>query len=129
MESDWGNFIFDLLRLILEEIIIDKNNYLNYCLICNEWNIIVRQIGLLYCYSCKNLKHLFEKCPNLKNLNLYNNQIGDEGAKVIGNTLATNNSLQILYLYNNQIGDEVAKLIGNALATNTSLQILYLDNN
>ncbi|HHU0114210.1 TPA: hypothetical protein ACT9LX_002924, partial [Legionella pneumophila] len=51
--------------------------------------------------------------PEIKSLNLRNNNIGDEGAKA----LAANQSLSTLNLRANNIGDEGAK----ALAANQSL--------
>ena len=73
------------------------------------------------------------------------NQIGDEGAKAIGESLKVNTSLTELYLHftrnkqmrssyffdnfiiHNKIEDEGGKAIGEALKTNKSLTSLDLD--
>ena len=59
--------------------------------------------------------------PIVTTLNLYDNQIGDEGATA----LALNETLTALDLERNQIGDEGA----TRLAANTTLTTLYLNNN
>ena len=46
---------------------------------------------------------------SLAYLNLEGNEIGAEGAKLIGEALKTNSSLTNLELWNNQIGDEGSK--------------------
>ena len=66
---------------------------------------------------------------SLINLSLCEKEIGDGGAKAIGQALTTNITLTTLDLRNNQIGDRGAKDIGQGLATNTSLTTLDLGNN
>jgi len=62
-------------------------------------------------------------------LYLFENKIGDEGAKVIGEALRTNITLTKLYLSENEIGDEGAKVIGEALRINKTLTELDLSKN
>ena len=59
-------------------------------------------------------------------MSLYDNNIGDEGGKAIGEALKVNTSLTKIYLSDNNIGDEGAKAIGEALKVNTSLTEIYL---
>nr|WP_253308493.1 tetratricopeptide repeat protein [Rickettsia endosymbiont of Ceutorhynchus assimilis] len=70
---------------------------------------------------------------NLKNdatsLCLYCHQIGDEGAKAIGEGLKTNNTITLLNLQNNQIGAEGAKALAEAIKINKSITQLDLHNN
>eukprot|EP00633_Aureoumbra_lagunensis_P010604 CAMPEP_0197340654 /NCGR_PEP_ID=MMETSP0892-20130614/45785_1 /TAXON_ID=44058 ORGANISM="Aureoumbra lagunensis, Strain CCMP1510" /NCGR_SAMPLE_ID=MMETSP0892 /ASSEMBLY_ACC=CAM_ASM_000538 /LENGTH=719 /DNA_ID=CAMNT_0042845421 /DNA_START=66 /DNA_END=2222 /DNA_ORIENTATION=+ len=73
------------------------------------------------------LRKLADNDRSLTELKLSSeDKIGDEGAKAIATTLATNTSLQLLQLGGNNIGNEGAIAIANALATNTSLQALWL---
>ena len=52
-------------------------------------------------------------------MNLFDNQIGDEGAQALATALQTNKTLTKLYLVGNQIGAEAVKpAIRNALVTN-----------
>ena len=51
----------------------------------------------------------------LTKLVLYNNSIGDEGAKAIGEALKVNAVLPTLSLWDNKIGDEGAKAMAEAL--------------
>ena len=57
----------------------------------------------------------------LTKINLYYNNIGDEGAKAIGEALKVNTSLTEINLNGNKIGVEGGKAIGEALKVNTSL--------
>eukprot|EP00944_MAST-04C_sp_MAST-4C-sp1_P011864 g11864.t1 len=56
----------------------------------------------------------------LTKINLNRNNIGDEGAKAIGEALKVNTSLTLILLSSNEIGDEGGKAIGEALKVNTS---------
>ena len=42
--------------------------------------------------------------------------------KAIGNALKVNSSIKEIELYNNRLGDEAGKAIGNALKVNTSIE-------
>ena len=61
---------------------------------------------------------------------IYNNKIGDEGAKAIAQALTYNNTLTKLCIryyigiWNNNIGDEGAKTIAQALTYNNKLTTL-----
>ena len=50
-------------------------------------------------------------------INLGYNEIGDEGAKAIGEALKVNTSLNILIYIENNIGDEGKRAIGEDLLT------------
>ncbi|EOD33015.1 hypothetical protein EMIHUDRAFT_229964 [Emiliania huxleyi CCMP1516] len=65
----------------------------------------------------------------LKNLDLGENEIGDEGAKAIGGALAVNGVLTTLNLANNQIRDQGAAAIAEALRGNGVLTELQLGAN
>ena len=65
----------------------------------------------------------------LTELNLFDNNIGDDGAKAIAEALKVNPVLNNLDLFNNSIGMEGAKAIAEALKVNPGLTILDLGNN
>ena len=65
----------------------------------------------------------------LETLDLGANLIEDEGARALGEALATNGHLQTLGLYGSNIRTEGATALGQALRTNTALKTLYLVNN
>ena len=65
----------------------------------------------------------------LKQLNLFDNQIGDEGAQTISRALATNSSLVKLSLSLCGITDIGAQSIAEALSTNLFLEKLSLSSN
>ncbi|WP_375318673.1 hypothetical protein [Candidatus Tisiphia endosymbiont of Oplodontha viridula] len=66
---------------------------------------------------------------SITTLTLYNNQIGDAGAKSLAECLKDNNSITILYLYNNQIGDAEAKSLAECLKDNKSITQVTINNN
>ncbi|WP_342270589.1 leucine-rich repeat domain-containing protein [Rickettsia endosymbiont of Orchestes rusci] len=78
-------------------------------------------------------KGLKEKADSLRNgattLSLYNNNIGDLGAKEISNVIQSNKSLTSLNLSLNKIGELGAREISNALKENKSLTELSLSGN
>ena len=63
---------------------------------------------------------------SLTKIYLNGNNIGDEGAKAIGEALKVNTSLTKIDLGGNNIGVEGGKAIGEALKVNTSLTKIYL---
>ncbi|CAJ1083303.1 leucine-rich repeat-containing protein 71 [Xyrichtys novacula] len=69
----------------------------------------------------------------LTHLSLRNNQMGDEGARLIGSALSTtrsaNKNLRSLNLSFNSIGDAGAKYIAQGLRYNRALLFLSLSNN
>ncbi|CAF4150431.1 unnamed protein product, partial [Adineta steineri] len=54
----------------------------------------------------------------LTTLNLYDSQIGDQGAQHLANALQINKTLTTFNLYNNEIGDQGAQHLANALQIN-----------
>lgn len=99
-------------KLTLEEIEkrINQDNQLldlSYC------RLIAGEIPLLCDYLKDN--------PNITKLKLYNNYIGDEGAKL----LAANTTVKMLNIGYNNIGINGAK----ALAANTTITTLYIRHN
>lgn len=66
---------------------------------------------------------------SVRELILYNNSIGDQGAQALGQHLAKVISVQSLHLNDNIIGDEGAKALGPHLANLTKLRGLYLHSN
>ena len=66
---------------------------------------------------------------SITRLDLSYNNIGDEGARTLADTLLKNTSLTSLDLRYNKIGDIGAKAFADALLKNTSLTSLYLGGN
>ena len=62
----------------------------------------------------------------LQKLDINNNSISDDGAAAISDGLKCNISLQELYMSNNMITSEGAKMIGEAIKVNTTLHTLNL---
>ena len=58
-------------------------------------------------------------------LDLGFNDIGDEGATALGNTLATNQTLGTLYLSANKIGPNGAAALACGLRRNSSLMVIF----
>ena len=75
------------------------------------------------------LANALEKNTTLERLDLYANNIGDEGAKALASALEKNTTLVLLELAKNNIGDEGAKALATALEKNRSLERLYLELN
>jgi len=67
--------------------------------------------------------------PHLVSLNLYGNNIDDDGARYIADALKVNHSLEELNLRDNKISADGAKQIAYALKVNHSLKSLNLGNN
>jgi len=78
------------------------------------------------CNAC--LEKIFGS-PNLVRLDLSCNNIDDEGAKLIADTLKVNHTLEKLYFSSNNIGVDGAKYIADALKVNYSLKTLDLSSN
>jgi hypothetical protein len=70
-----------------------------------------------------------ERCTVGTGLKQYSNNIGTEGAKVIGEALKVNTLLTYIGLNGNNIGAEGGKAIGEALKVNTSLTEILLQRN
>ena len=62
-------------------------------------------------------------------LDLDNNNIGDEGAKVLAEVLKQNSTLENLYINRNNISDEGAIALAIALRQNLKLKKLYMNRN
>ena len=73
--------------------------------------------------------YIFKEGTINKDLRLYRDHIGDEGAKAIALALTYSHTLTELYIYENNIGDEGAKAIALALTSNNVLTKLYLNEN
>ena len=68
--------------------------------------------------------------PALRNLELYGNNIGDEGAKAIADALKSGTAvLTKLSLYGNYISDDGVKAIAEALKANAALTTLHVGHN
>jgi len=63
------------------------------------------------------------------NQNKANNLIGNEGVKLIFNSLCQNKTLQELFLEENKLSGEIGLEISGMLKNNANLQKLYLNNN
>ena len=72
---------------------------------------------------------MMQPCLRLKTLDLSDNDIRSEGARMIGDALAVNNRLTWLSLRMNRLGDVGGEAIFGALRYNDTLSYLDLSNN
>jgi hypothetical protein len=80
--------------------------------------------------GCLSLVSLLEHPnSNLQKLDLGYNSIGNSGALVFADALASNNNLEELILSVNDITDEAALILANALTSNNKLKVLDLYGN
>ena len=71
-----------------------------------------------------------ENYTNLEELHLSNNQIGNEGCRSIAKLLQKEGThLNLLNLYSNDLGDEDAETLADSLKYNTSLTDIHLEGN
>lgn len=78
--------------------------------------------GIKFHYT--NLDDVLENIKEIKVLVFSSFYLGDEGAKLLAQSLENNTTLEQLTLFQNQIGDEGANSLAKSLANNTTLQIL-----
>lgn len=114
-------FITHLNLLLISEIHLDNNRI---------------------CYSFENLFNIFQNLTFLKIISISNNNLGDNGAKLLAKYLVLNNSntncryyynylryIEYLDISSNNIGPEGAKAIADALINNKSLNELNMYDN
>jgi len=89
-----------------------------------ELHLWANRIGNTGCQALATL--LQDPSCNLVTLDIHHNQIGNEGAIAIANSLANDDKLKKLDLRGNQIGNESAIAIANSLASNNKLMELDL---
>ena len=79
--------------------------------------------------GCQSLAVLLEnpRC-NLEKLNLYNNNVGNEGALIFANALASNHKLTTLGLNGNGLTDEGYSAFSKVLCDNSSINRTFLSN-
>mmetsp|Transcript_32153 Transcript_32153/g.68459 ORF Transcript_32153/g.68459 Transcript_32153/m.68459 type:complete len:437 (-) Transcript_32153:120-1430(-) len=65
----------------------------------------------------------------LRVLNLCENQIGGEGAKLLARAVKANDALRQLHLNGNRIGDEGVESLADALMDNFTLQVMVMSDN
>lgn len=73
------------------------------------------------------MQELSLKNNTLTDLNLFNNQIGSDGATALPGTLRINQALKKVYLSNNNIGDEGVRKLVEALGNNNTTHLNHLD--
>ena len=79
--------------------------------------------------NIEHLKNFLKDSKTITKLNLYDNQIGPEGAIAISEALKDNKVITTLNLRNNQIGDEGAKAIAGFLKDNKAITVVSLSDN
>lgn len=80
---------------------------------------------LTYCIGKNNINI----CKNLKSINFSQNNIASEGAKLLGEALRTNSSIEFLDLSQNKLGVYGAHLIADSLKKNKVIKGLNLFKN
>ncbi|KAM3921624.1 NLR family member X1 isoform 1-T2 [Leptodactylus fuscus] len=94
---------------------------------CQTVNLHMNSLGPDSCREIKDLL-LHPEC-RISSLRLCNNPLGPEGARLIVEGLAGNNSLKHLSLLRTDIGDEGAEILADNLGKNQHLQELNLAYN
>jgi len=92
-----------------------------------------KKICTLKSFSMASFYKLISLDPTIKELNLYNNDLGsnEKNMLYLKEALQNNNSIQTLYLYNNNLGSNEKNMLylKEALQNNNSIQTLSLNNN
>ena len=93
----------------------------------------LRSLGLSYnrnitARGCQSLAVLLENPSNLEELRLAGNTVGDEGARIFANALATNRKLKTLYLHNYGLTAEAWTTFSKVLCDATSVNSTFLSN-
>ena len=102
------------------------------CIMCYLPNILSLSITSCDKISYDLLCHIIFIVSNLKLLkilNLENNHLTDEDAKVVSEGLKNNRSIVALFLGKNDIGSEGALYISDCLSINKVIERLFLGNN
>jgi len=79
--------------------------------------------------SALSLQLSSQPSPAVRELNLFNNSVGDAGARALGIALRRNTRLDTLYLERNDISDEALAALGRDLQDNKVLSTLGLFGN
>ena len=74
------------------------------------------------------LRRIRDNDASIQQLNISDDDIGDEGARCLADALKTNTSLQKLNISWTHIGDEGAQWLADTLKTNTTLQLLHISD-
>ena len=72
---------------------------------------------------------VLKQCGQLKVLDVKNNELGNEGAKILGDVLRQCNNLSELFLCSNRIGNKGARGLGDGLKQCSNLSELSLNDN
>jgi len=108
---------------------------------CNNLNnlkditsaVVTYKLKVLNLWGCgltaREASALSDMMISLKQLIVSNNNLSDDGAKLLSDGLAKTNTLQELYINDNNISQQGIVAIAHALMENTSLEILNMTNN
>ena len=97
---------------------------------CSELLQSVEDLDLSFNLICDtSISEYLKNNSSLCKLNLSKNNITDEGAKVLAETIQVNTILQELNICKNEITDEGAKIFAEAIQINTTLQNLNMSQN
>ena len=116
----------DLSCDINDEHMLPMMEALRGCQTLEEINLDRNRIGNVGCDALTTL--LRDPNSNLQYLSLPNNQIGDDGAIAIANSLTRNAKLKGLYLSNNRIGQKVMDVFSKVLCDTSSINSTYSSN-
>lgn len=105
------------------ELFIMLSKYLTSLEILNLENIVISEVGATV--IAESLPHL----PNLQQLYLGRNWLGNEGVKALARFLPHQTNLKILGLQENDIGDEGAVALAESLPSLTNLEKLEIESN
>ena len=98
-------------------------------------NTTIKEVNLIENnISEEGIKHLADALKEntvskLDELRLGGNNIGDQGAEYIADMLIVNKTLQYIGLNDNNIGDKGAESIATSLAVNAGMRVIWLNSN
>lgn len=100
---------------------------------CVEGHPTLREICLsscnIQCSEAKLIADALKKNRSVRNLNLANNHLLDDGAVSVGDALSVNASIASLFLDGNRIFSRGTSGIAEGLSRNSTIQMLSMSNN
>ncbi len=113
-----------LMGILEENALITKLNLANVTMIDSRFRAAGNGNS-----NCRILSHVLQHNQWIKELDLSNNGIDDDGIKEICDGIANNHGLEKLNLSSNHFGEEGARFLRDAIVRNTSIRELDLSRN
>lgn len=112
-----------------DNIVFPNLDMLSKLLSCNDSLQVLYLEENMWSISENPIQELASTLGSLRELHLGGNSLGDRGALILADLIASNNNLEILTCWDNSIKDEGATAIARDLTNNTTLTCLDLSQN